>query len=231
MADNEKEVVEEEIEPKPSQDNIPLVTGDDHLKELVDNMPEVVPDAVEASNNKEAETEQVQKSTVDRKGRPFNPDLHLADGQGNPIFTPGGAFKKKFRIPGTGAAKPSALNIPETTSPDLKLKMAAAKLADVFLITGISFFGDEWKPEITKEFNERQMLIDANERWMLEYGYIEPPAWIDLLLAYGLYTGKRIMQRKPEGKISKMIEWTKMKATNFWLWLTGKKIRVASAEK
>lgn len=229
----EKEIIENvDQEPKPSDDHIPEVKGEAHLEDLVTDMPKVVPDAIEASQQKEQAVEHAQSQAVDRKGRPFNPEIHASDAQGQPIMTPGGAFKKKFRMPGTNGPKPTTLNIPELNQPqDMKLKAAAAKLADVFLITGISFFGDEWKPEITKEFNERQTLIDANERWMIEYGYVEPPAWIDLTLAYGLYTGKRIMQRKPEGRIHKMTEWGKLKATNFWLWLTGKKIKIVPSEK
>lgn len=216
--------------PAPATDNIPIVKNDKEIDALVADMPKVVPDAIEAAQNKENQTQAVQEAAKDNKGRAFDPSIHKADAAGNPEMTSTGRFKRKLRMPGDNHHKTASLNLPPDTAPDMKIKIAAGKLADVFIITGISFFGDEWKPEISKDFNERQMLIDANERFMIEHGYVEPPAWIDLALAYGLYTGKRIIQRKPEGRIEKLWQWGKMKATNFWLWVTGQKVKVVSTE-
>lgn len=226
-----EEVTDPQIPPVESPDNIPFAKDDKHLHELVSTMPDVVPDAVAASQEKEKQTENIQSTTKDKKGRAFDPNFHVADEHGNPQFTATGRFKRKFVLPGQNKQQAGLVIPQDQPAPDQKIELAAQKLADVFIITGISFFGDEWRPEQSKDFNERQMLVDANKRWMIEHGYLEPPAWIDLALAYGLYTGKRIITRKPEGRIERIYKWSKMQLSNMWLTLSGQKIKIIPTDK
>lgn len=236
------EVSPDAIQPDPDEqlgpDDIPVITNDKPLDELVSTMPEVVPDAVQAAQDKEKAVEQVQSVAVDNKGRPFDPAIHAVDAAGNPIRTATGRFqKKKLRMPGdradrAGAAAPG-LNIPvsDVVPQDMRIKAAAAKYADLFIITGISFFGEEWKPEQSKGVDERAMLIEANERAMIQYGYVEPPAWIDLLMVYSLYMGKRCFQPVTKSKVKILWEKVKMFSQNIWLRVTGQKIKIVPTEK
>lgn len=222
-----KEIPDEQTPPAPA-DTLPITDTTADLETLVKEMPEPVPDAINAAAAKEDQVDAIQKGTRDRLGRLFDPGQHKADPvTGEPVFTPKGAFSK-LRLP---KDNPSGPVLPEATRPtDQKIKLAAGKLADVFIITGISFFGDEWKPEIGKGFDERMMLVEANERWMNEHGYVEPPAWIDLALAYGLYAGKRMTKPTTKGRMQKIWDWTKNKTTNLWLRLTGQKIKIVPTD-
>ncbi len=114
---------------------------------------------------------------------------------------------------------------------DTRIRAAAEKFADIFIITGISFFGDEWKPEIGKGFNERDILVEANQRYMIENGYVEPPAWVDLFLAYGLYMGKRLFQPVTKSRVKILWDKVKMASTNLWLKIQGKSFRVKPADE
>lgn len=233
MADQPVEDLEKDKPSETSTDKIPVLEGDKHLDQLITTMPEVVPDAVAAAQEKEKAVDDVQKAAVDNKGRAFDPSLHAADAAGNPIRTNTGRFKRKLRLPGDRSASTGGLNVPSevTAAPmDMRIKTAAAKYADLFIVTGISFFGEEWKPEMGKGVDERAMLIDANERAMLQYGYVEPPAWIDLLMVYSLYMGKRCFQPVTKSRIKIIFEKSKIFFTNIWFKMTGQKIKIVPTE-
>ncbi len=226
----------EEKEDKPVEENIDkkeqiIVNDAPILDEVASNMPDVVPDALKAAQDKQDEVNKLQSTYKDGKGRPFNPDIHEADPQtGAPKLTPSGRFKMKARQ----TLSKGGVNIPQQQNDvvaDQRIKIAASKFADVFIITGISFFGDEWKPEKAGGIDERQMLIDANERWMIENGYVEPPAWIDLVMAYGLYSGKRLFQPVTKSRVQLLWGKIKMSTTNLWLKITGKDFKVVKREE
>lgn len=232
MAEEQIEDLEKDKPSETSTDKIPLVEGDKHLDQLIENMPAVVPDAVAAATEKEKAVEVTQSTAVDNKGRAFDPSLHATDSAGNPIRTMTGRFKRKLKLP--NEQKAAGVNIPAevTAAPvDMRIKTAAAKYADLFIITGISFFGEEWKPEMAKGVDERAMLVDANERAMMQYGYVEPPAWIDLLMVYSLYMGKRCFQPVTKSRIKIIFERSKVFFTNIWLKVTGQKIKIVPTDK
>lgn len=210
---------------------VPEFKDDKHLEQLVQEMPQVVPDAVAAADQKEQIVKQTQSTAVDKKGRPFDPSIHAADAQGNPILTPKTGSFKKLRIPGQIKTGPSLNISQDTPGVDNRIRAAAQKYADLFIVTGISFFGEEWKPDITKGANERDMLIEANERAMLQYGYVEPPAWVDLLVVYSVYIGKRCFQPVTKSKFRIIWDNVKTFSTNIWLRVTGQKIKIVPTDK
>ncbi len=222
----EKEEKSEEVTSKKEQI---IVNDAPILSEVAGDMPDVVPDALKAAQDKQTEVNRIQSEYKDGKGRPFNPDIHDADPvTGAPKMTATGRFKMKARQ----SLNRSGVNIPQQSEAvaDQRIKVAAAKFADAFILTGIAFLGEEWKPEKQGGIDDRQMLIDANERWMIENGYVEPPAWMDLCMAYGLYAGKRLFQPQTKSRIKILWESGKMAVTNLWLKMTGKDFKVVKRE-
>lgn len=228
-------MTEDKTDQKPEETKAPvepIVNADPQLNEFVTKMPEVVDDAVQAASEKNNDALKLQSEAKDAKGRAFNANFHMIDPvSGVPLMTPSGRFKSKSRI--TAHFSPNGkVQIPETEpAQDQRIKVAAQKFADIFIITGISFFGEEWKPEKSQGVDERQMLVDANERWMIENGYVEPPAWIDLMMAYGLYSGKRFFQPVTKSKVKILWEKVKFASLNLWFKIQGKDFKVAPSDK
>lgn len=216
----------EKPKPQPELKEKLITNNDAELDLLVADMPQVVQDAVDAGKAKEADAVKVQEVARDKKGNAFNPSIHAADPNGLPLYTPTGRFKIKTGVR-AGITLPTTQEAPQA---DKRIRAAAEKHADIFLITGISIFGEEWKPTKESGIDERSMLVEVNEKWMLENGYVEPPAWMDLLLVYGLFIGKRLFQPQTKSRVKLLWDKLSMGVTNLWLKVTGQKIKVVSTE-
>lgn len=203
------------------------------LEKLVGDMPNVVDEAVAAAGVKEAETEKINHDFKDKKGRPFDPSQHEIDpSTGQPFLTPTGRFKRKINLP----KDKTHFNLPEggqQSDPVMaQIKLQAGMWADAFIHLGMTLAGDEWKPDVIDgKMTERDLLVAANERYMIENGIVQLPAWAELALAYTIYAAKRFTRPKTQTIVVRV--WGNMKIffSNMWLKMTGKDIRVKPAKE
>jgi len=203
------------------------------LDAMVADMPEVVEDAVQAAEAKEAAKVQENQQTFDKKGRPFDPSRHATDKDGRAVLTPTGQFKKLTlpkAQPGAGSGTVAQPGVDGGAAQMAEIKACACMWADLFINFGISMFGDEWKPEITKGYNEREYLIAVNEAFMLENGVVKVPGWMAMLLAYGTYTVKRLNQPRTRTFFQGVVLKVRGFVFNAWNWLQGRKNAAAKVK-
>jgi len=210
----------------------PLVDAAPHIEALTGDMPQVVPEAVQA----QAETiskETAQAATnadlglVDRYGRAFNPDLHATTPDGKPVTTRDGNIslkrgaKQKLNLPGDkpGDVAPA----PGIDQMAAKRRATAQVCAGTFIQTSIVIFGDEWRPEITKDFNEVEFLTQATDDYMKIAGFKEMPPWMGLAVAYGSYITKRLNKPQTQAKIKTWFQAAKDKIVLWWVNRNNKK--------
>ena len=245
---NENEEVEE-LKNNSSDENatdLPVKNAEKHLTEIVNDMPEVVPEAVDAG--KEALAAQQKQDApagnnghdtaglVDRYGRAFDANLHVVDETTKkPKLTSEGKLRVKanrspLKFSGQGTETkggPGPLNQPTANAPQIdqaamKRRMAATVTATMFIQSGVAIFGDEWQPEKSREYNEQDGLIEATDEYFKVAGIVDMPPWLVLVVAYGSYGLKRMSKPRTQTVMAKMREaiWAKM--VNFWLWLQNR---------
>lgn len=191
----------------------------DGLEGLVANMPQVVPDAIDAAKAQEDGIKNANADFIDKFGHKFDSNLHDVDDDGNPKITPSGRLKYKAGAKFKTKVD-SIINAPkqETKDPEkLKIQAASEQFADSFIAAGTMIVGEEWK-----DLNgERDQLVNANYRVFERYGVVEIHPIANITLVYGLYIFKRVM--KPQSK-SQMV-WNHIcKQTGeffkkSWLWI------------
>lgn len=153
----------------------------------------------------------------------FDPLLHEADAQGNPVLNTDGTLRKRRgRKPGRDAAghfvrspdpvSPAPAISPAATSfaavpaePPKEItreacKISAQQTVGVAIAMAVGVFGDEWNPEPANlhpmGIDEAGSLTDA----LTEYYFAQQfsglsPGWI-VLLAAGTYAGRRVQKPK-----------------------------------
>ncbi len=210
--------VKEKLGPKQET----IVNVDKDLDDLVADMPQVVPDAVEAGLAKEAQ-ETEEKLFADKKGRTFDPNVHASGPDGKPVYTPTGRFKMKLRLPQSGK-----VNLPDekTNSVPGEYRLVAQTIVSSFIQVGYAFVGDEWLPEKSKEIDEEANLVSATETYCASTGFRDLPPGLVVAVAFIGYGIKRFGKPKTKSLVDKATSWVKTKATNFWLWITGQKIKI-----
>lgn len=182
--------------------------SDSDLKAFVVDMPEVVPDAVKAAEDKAAAVQTIQEISTDYKGRKFDPAAHLADEKtGEPLKTPTGRFRRKLNIPiGGRAAQAQA-----AASAD-PLLIEASQYADFFIMSYRGFAGDEANPEP----GERESLIDGWHKFFLKYGTVPLNPIVGLLIFHVAYIGRRAAKPKTNTILKAAGE--KVKGFMGWVW-------------
>ena len=171
----------------------PSIKSDEkELKELVQNMPTVVPDAVEASQKKEEEVKKAQGEAVDRRGTKFDPKIHRTDKDGNPILTPKtGKFSRKLNIP------ESATTQAQPAQAQVDLVAQEAKEWTVLIVTLTAAFVAEEAEPTPSEFQRMQIGLEGVFR---KYG--TPAMGCEMVLASSVlaYMAPRLMNpKKPTG--------------------------------
>lgn len=226
----------------PSVDSVrPLEDATAHIDALTGDMPQVVPEAVqaqaEALNRETANTPDPGNAPdlVDRYGRKFSPDLHATDANGKPVKTRDGNIslkrgaKQKLNLPGD---KPGDVaQAPGVDVMAAKRRATAQVVAGTFIQTSIVIFGDEWKPEISKEFNEVEFLTQATDDYMKVAGFKEMPPWMGLAVAYGSYVTKRLNKPQTQAKLKTWFQAVKDKIVLWWVNRNNKKGVVKNAPR
>lgn len=161
------------------------------LKALVGDMPQVVPDAVEASQKKEDEIKKSQGEAIDRKGTKFDPKIHKTDKDGNPIITPKtGKFSRKLNIP-EGATQATPLQ------PQIDLVSQEAKEWTVLIVTVTAAFVAEEAEPTPSEFERIKIGLEGVFR---KYGTPAMGCEMVLLSSIAGYMVPRLMNpKKPTG--------------------------------
>lgn len=188
------------------------------LSEVAADMPQAIPDAIEAAKNKDA---QEAGQVKDPKGRVFDPSIHQAGPDGQPLLTPTGRFRMKMRLPKTGG-----INMPEMALPGQDYSLVAKTLVGLFIQTGYALVGDEWLPEKSKDMDEQANLEAATAAYCASTGFKDLPPGLVVAVAFVGYGLRRFGKPRTRSLIEKATAWAMNSLSNFWLWITGKKIRV-----
>lgn len=187
------------------------------LEGLVTDMPQVVDDAVQASENKEKEAQQIQQKTVDNKNRPFDSAIHQTDKEGNPVKTPGGRFKKKLNIPKGASENASPTG---QDQPIDEYKQAGHEWATMFIMMFTFVVQEEAQPQSKEEFNS---LSQAYEMIFRKYGIVKMGAEMALLSVHFGYIASRAKKPKTEAFLKNILTGTKKFVSGWWGKISGKK--------
>lgn len=194
--------------------------ADHAIDEMTNALPEVNQDAVDnAQNETHQQATDKFSGLFDRNGNPFDPDLHSVDENGHPALTKAGKLKIKSR--GAGARR-SKLNIPQQESAELQKEAASRRytaefLASTFIQITSGLMGEEWLPE-KEPVDEKKHLVDSTDEYFKHVGFVEPPPFAVFLIAYGLYSSKRLA--KPKTKT--ILGHVKGKIAGWWKKITKK---------
>lgn len=169
--------------------------------------------------------------TEEKAGAAFDATIHEVDGEGKPVLTPTGRFKKKK---GVGRVR---LHVPDTDTAEQKKaanaaaqrRMAASMVVDSFISSGVMVFGDEWLPEIQKvavdgkEFSisERESLIEATDLYMAAKNIQDIPPGLCLTLVVSSYCLKRVNKPKTREKLSVIVGGIRGKIGNIFNRIKG----------
>src|SRR3989304_2676798 len=159
-----------------------------------------------------------ETSGRDSDGENFNPAIHAANANGDPILTLKGRFRKRVgRKPIN--ARP-ALNIPGSTTqnyddypeaaPQPPSNSAAAQAAaEIYIQTGVAIFGHEWLPD--EGARERDNLVSAFNVYLGAKGITDIPPGVALFIAMFGYAAPRLYLPKTQTKIQRFTLWCRLK--------------------
>lgn len=200
-AEDTQEGISPDISEKPS--DIPAGT-DKNLNDLVSDMPQVVPDAVQAAQEAEkSEAEQIK----DSKGDIFDPAIHAVGEDGKPKLTPKKGQFAKIRLPKDKPVPSGMVSGPTPQAITANQRATAIVISGVFIQTGCVIFGDEWQPEKTQKYDEKAYLIESTEEYLRVSGMETLPPWLLLVVAYGSYGLKRFTRPQTKTVLQKMGDW------------------------
>lgn len=200
----------------------PLTDGAPEIKKLVSQMPEVVEDAVQASEEKEKAQAQENLGYKDNKGRAFDPAIHAVNADGTPVMTPTGRFKQ-IKPKASGVALPDLKAQDQTQGVSARHKAVAVTVVQVFIQTGFSIFGDDWLPEKSKEMNEEANLVEVTAVYCESIGLDDLPPGLVCATAFIAYGLRRFNKPRVKTIREKIGEWLHVKTTRLFLWLQNKK--------
>lgn len=204
-----------------NETNLSTVSGDKALEELASDMPEVVPDAVEAAEQKEADIQKSSGGVVDNKGRAFDSSLHATGADGRPLLTPTGRFKR-INLP----KERTGLIMPEREQPvDQSYKVVAKTVVGIFIQCGYAVVGDEWLPEKSKEMDEEGNLVAVTEVYCASIGLKDLPPGLVCATAFCAYGLRRFTRPKTKSVVEKLTSGVKNFFVSMWLKFRGKNAR------
>lgn len=217
--ENEEVKEEIQIEETPTENNeiLDVNKADNLLSEMVNDMPEVNDEAIQSAQE-EIKQQKENPSLIyrDRYGRNFDPNIHGTGADGKPLLTRDGNLRVVRRKAKGG------INIPQQTQDfqnvqlDAKRRVSAEMLANMYIQGGISLFGDDWKPEKQAGYDEREFLVQATDDYFKEAGFVEPPAWAVIIMAYGMYGIKRLSKPRVKTTFQRAVEGTKKLITKLF---------------
>lgn len=124
----------------------------------------------------------------------------------------GGKRKYKKR-----ESKGSATSSVSTVTEQMKVRayrQVGYMLADTLITAGMTFGGEDWKPNLIKDEKSGEILFDEKgnlrEAWAdlaEEYKWEKMPAWIAVSLATGAYAIPRMFAPSTKARISKFKLW------------------------
>jgi hypothetical protein len=113
----------------------------------------------------------------------------------------------------------AGVNLPDVNAQQMiaKRRAAAQVTAGTFIQVGMAVFGDEWKPDVSREFNEVEFLTQATDDYYAATGFKELPPWAALAVAYGSYAVKRLNRPVTQSKIKGWFQAAKDKLILWWV--------------
>lgn len=156
----------------------------------------------------------------------FDPAIHRADADGNPILTRGGAYAKRRGPPKKGTTRPAetvfpgdalgggTVPPPETVSAAIPVQAAAASVSTaqtaVFLVTSVTgvlsrAIGPEW----AADKQEIKGLSDAVKNYIDAKGGIAITPEMGLALALSAYAIPRLAVENTQTKLQKAFGWVR----------------------
>jgi hypothetical protein len=196
-----------------------IAPDDKKISELTGVMPEVVEDAVNASEKKENQQstakEETKPSFKDKKGRDFDPRLHVWDDVNNkPAETPTGRFKRKLVLPEQTTSKGE-----KTVDP---LMVEAGQYTDTINMFAQGILGEEAK------FNagERDAHILAWFKVFQKYGTMPINPWVGLAIVHASFIGSRMDKPRTQAVVEGTITKVKFFFINLYYRAQGKDFKV-----
>lgn len=209
-----------EVDP-PKKFEEKLIKNDDaELKALAADMPAPVQDAIDAASSQETVTAEkidtASKDFTDNKGRKFDPTIHQWDDKTNePARTGTGRFKRKLNIPHNTTSMGQQ-------APIDPLMVEAQKYADMFIIGGMGFVGDEFKPAE----GERESLVVAWHGIFQKYGIMPIHPIYGVIIAHSLYIFRRYDRPRTQSLVNRAFNGIKFAVINAFYKLQGKDFKV-----
>lgn len=200
----------------------------DSLDKVSGSMPDVQQHAVEAEKAMDNERREASQGLTDKKGRPFDPNIHKTDASGNPMTNSDGSLRIK---PGWGSptfnksSKPvnSRLNVDAPQSPPMSGPMMARQtgqqIANTIFAVGQAMGGEEWAPVKNDALgiDEYTAMCQAWGRYCEATGMNDIPPGIALTITMVAYVGPRFAQPKTKKRATTAFQWLKSKYIRFQL--------------
>lgn len=196
--------------------------GTDEIKDIassiIENIPGVSGHVIEQEAN---------KPTVDAEGTPFDPALHVADLDGNPVKTAAGLYRNKSGRKSAGRpyvdptkkrvkSQGSILGASETQKPPELAPgtvMAGKAAAAMIFQAGLLIGGDEWQPVINESIGRNEPL-EMETAWINYFkakGITDFPPGVVLALTMVAYAVPRFAQPKTRTRFQMIGLWIKSK--------------------
>jgi hypothetical protein len=180
----------------------------DPLDNVADAMPKPQAHAIEAQEAA------APKTIKDKSNVVFDPAIHEANSNGQPVFTVAGNFKKK-RGRKAGPQSKSEINMPPPGN------QAGPQIAESIFALGQIIGGEEWAPQKQEQYgiDERGQMYDAWTRYCEQNDIQEVPPTLAIVLCTAGYAVPRLFMPKTKSRLQKAKDWAAMK----WIKWRGKK--------
>ena len=190
---------------KENNSNTPLLITDAILNDVADHMSEVSPDINHVANPAGSAE---NTGLVDKDGRAFDATLHETDLAGNPVISKGnGMLKLKRGRKAASQQQQPPENEPESSPEPVKEVQVGFIAAHAFCSVATMLFGDEWRPEVSKDINELDYLTESFAVYFKSQDMDDIPPGIALTIALSMYSLKRFGKPVTQSKISKLKSW------------------------
>lgn len=188
--------------------------------DLINNMPDVQPHAVEAEKAEREQIEREYSTLVDKYGRSFDPSIHTTDSDGRPKIS--GRNGKLCIKPGKGGGQ-SRPGTPGVTTNEPKVKTpelvnpaymeAARATVDTVEALGMMIGGDEWRyiHDPDKGIDQRTAGYSVWSRYYEEKGIEDVPPGLAILMWSLAYALPNLVKPKTKSRLEKVKDWIKIK--------------------
>ena len=185
--------------------------------DLVGEAPTVNDAAVEAHENKEAETRAAYADLRDAQGMSFDPEIHVTDSDGAPKLTLKGKLRRR---PGRkantanvgGKVSPGGISHdPNGLTPQQKLqaRQSGDAAAGALIMLGVALGGDEWQPrkDDTIGLDERAALSGAFGDYFEAKEMTDIPPGVALTIVVSAYALPRFTMPQTKTRVQRFKEW------------------------